>query len=984
MVLQVLVAHTGKTFELDCQGHTRVEIVQQALASLTAVPPQDQILMCGGTKIDGARSLNAYGLPSDEGNKRVFLYNKMTLKPGCATPVHEAIEPILVEVPSEPSLHCSGHPLDSASSPLIRALPYYERQFKFHLMKGQAIWRASQARLDICRRMVSEMHVQVLAIDSARENVEVHFNYICKAQDEFIKNYSQQQIQHEELLANFDRDMEKMRSIELHPALRTSTRRTLIDCAPETKLRSWAVSCDKSHKSFASKVSELSSMFGLLQRNVEELLMTGPDVDVAQLEERLEDAQKYEEEETTILQSLSKDLGTVQKLVEDTVAQLSNASLSSSLRPVDACAALDPMNELHTTAHLPKIEESDTQLERLVVYFSECKVVLSRNVHTQLQSIAALQSKIRDLRYKLTAFKEVGTRQASAFLELRLVRHVPAQYHACLAEVVRRRAYAELYSDQAVQLAERMAHIRDKEIARREKFVKQQESYLPVELLQKMGLYSHPPPCEVTLGAGEQHLLDISDQDLRGLTWAAAVPSLAGAGASSQSTASPAPTLRAGAAGVAGSAGDEQASESGSQSGSSPKVGSLERGMSPKVGSVEGPMGESLRSLEFLGLEPGSPGSAAGMVRRDSGATKGGLEMARLRAELASHAALLAALGPELEAAAALDSEPRQQAHGEATGGEHTEEVPLKQKALTSVAAAKKVAEALEKHKKYAEELEHELAAHQKQGRAHSNRIHQLEEELKAAAAKASAAERPAPEAAAKESAAEPGKEEAGTRGDAGSPAAKEAAGSSTLHSLLELLGSALRKANEERQRGGGGKKRQAEAEIGQGAGASSGALSDLSVLEKFVGGRERAEPSGGVSVEDLEGEDFKVAVSLISGIKELVEVQSDPPSMEVAEQGVQPEPLASSRFSSFHKQQLCFSEFSLGHVAVFLPNGRGQYEGLNEGCPHRYLSDECVATFLSRRGESHAVPHIVGQILRDEVAVASGGARTHKLQERI
>jgi hypothetical protein len=40
-------------------------------------------------------------------------------------------------VPIEPAIHQKGHPLDTASSPLIRAMPFYERQFKFHLQKGQ-------------------------------------------------------------------------------------------------------------------------------------------------------------------------------------------------------------------------------------------------------------------------------------------------------------------------------------------------------------------------------------------------------------------------------------------------------------------------------------------------------------------------------------------------------------------------------------------------------------------------------------------------------------------------------------------------------------------------------------------------------------------------------------------------------------------------------------------------------------------------------
>ena len=52
-------------------------------------------------------------------------------------------------------------------------------------------------------------------------------------------------------------------------------------------------------------------------------------------------------------------------------------------------------------------QECDSALEALGASLMECKGVLTKNVHAQLQSISVLQSRIRDLRCKLTAFKEV-------------------------------------------------------------------------------------------------------------------------------------------------------------------------------------------------------------------------------------------------------------------------------------------------------------------------------------------------------------------------------------------------------------------------------------------------------------------------------------------------------------------------------------------------------------------------------------------------
>ena len=51
-------------------------------------------------------------------------------------------------------------------------------------------------------------------------------------------------------------------------------------------------------------------------------------------------------------------------------------------------------------------------------------------------------------------------------------------------------------------------------MARREAFVKARERYLPVDVLQRMGLYSSPPQCDVTVPFCEEGLLQVSDAEL--------------------------------------------------------------------------------------------------------------------------------------------------------------------------------------------------------------------------------------------------------------------------------------------------------------------------------------------------------------------------------------------------------------------------------------------------------------------------------------
>lgn len=85
---------------LDSVTCRRVDAVQATLASLTAIPPGEQILMCDGARLDAAQPLSAYGLPSAVGAEKpqdVFLYNRSHLRPGAPLPPPEALSPIVVD-----------------------------------------------------------------------------------------------------------------------------------------------------------------------------------------------------------------------------------------------------------------------------------------------------------------------------------------------------------------------------------------------------------------------------------------------------------------------------------------------------------------------------------------------------------------------------------------------------------------------------------------------------------------------------------------------------------------------------------------------------------------------------------------------------------------------------------------------------------------------------------------------------------------------
>ena len=617
------------------------------MASLTGVPLGDQLLLFAGQKLEPTKPLGTYGLPDasgtaapgpqsvhgdqtqhvDEKPRHVFLYCKSLLRPDAPAPPEEPFEHVPIDPPPPAPPRSDGtHPLDAASSPLIRALPDYERQFRHHRQSAAAVWRATQARFEECRRLVTEMHVQALAIDSARDNVDHHFNYICRCQGEFERTHAAQNAAHSELLQCFDADMETLENTGLHPAviehcarrheeakkaaegenaelegkvdggdkLQSQTRAAdvssvtgsgssanesagdigpvdnvvsstestgsaggegnpnpkpkpqsapaspsrpapppssvtvppkrvnLLDCIPAERVRRWAQDCARSHDAFNAKVNDLSDMFNALHATTEELFMTGPDVDIAALEEELERAQGKMAEQAAVIQCLDKDLNTVGRLVEDTVGDIaSNRGGTGSVGggALDACAALDPMNELHVKSHLPAVDAVDAEMAALHWHCAQCKHAMGACVHRQLQSISALQSQIHQTRNKQAGFQEWGKQQEQKFRELRIARRIPRVYRACLAEVARRLAFQEMYAAQAGKLAERMARHREREVTRRERFTKSHERYLPPEVVAGLGLGASPPQCEVTVTRSSEEtippLAPVTEEDLR-------------------------------------------------------------------------------------------------------------------------------------------------------------------------------------------------------------------------------------------------------------------------------------------------------------------------------------------------------------------------------------------------------------------------------------------------------------------------------------
>ena len=76
------------------------------------------------------------------------------------------------------SIQYDAHPLDSAPSPLLRALPAYEREFRSHLRRAQALQAVGAARLAAAEQLIAEM----VGTGSARRFVYAGADVACTMQ----------------------------------------------------------------------------------------------------------------------------------------------------------------------------------------------------------------------------------------------------------------------------------------------------------------------------------------------------------------------------------------------------------------------------------------------------------------------------------------------------------------------------------------------------------------------------------------------------------------------------------------------------------------------------------------------------------------------------------------------------------------------------------------------------------------------------------
>lgn len=300
--LLLCVAENGHSFEFDCNETTSVEAVMRFVESVSGIDFSDQLLLSLDMKLEPQKLLSAFGLPAND--RDVFIYNKAMLQNNSHPPLPENIHlQDLADALPPPALH-DHHPLDDASDPALKALPLYERQFRYHFHKGRTIYNCTVVKHENCERLTSEQKVQQRAVEVATRNLEQYYRVIYQNFVEFMKRYKHQHRLHSDLLMNFGREIEKLRSVKLHPYLQTDSRKCVLDFVKEENLKKAVDNCNSSHRQFENKIAQFEHKFVDVKRKVEELFACRASLSMKSLEVTVRDHEKFINEQKSIMQSL--------------------------------------------------------------------------------------------------------------------------------------------------------------------------------------------------------------------------------------------------------------------------------------------------------------------------------------------------------------------------------------------------------------------------------------------------------------------------------------------------------------------------------------------------------------------------------------------------------------------------------------------------------------------------------------------------------
>ena len=473
------------------------------------------------------------------------------------------LHPQNVYVPSDPSeLALNKRAIPARSSPLVAALVDFECQFIFHQRQGAALLDGAKQRVASIKACVGQIRVLRRSIQVAMGNYKSLYDSTMERCRDFEDQCGEQQKLVGDILGSFDEDVARLGTLSLHHSLRASARHhqtlsrgeiaddvgaasssssscssslTLRDLVNMDLLRKSLLEFEKYSAKVETKLSDVRAMISRVEEEGGEMVAgadtsgKSPNDALREIEESAAEKLKAQAQD---VDKLDDDVDGVTSRVTEVMSGIMSASTSSvgtddggTSRPRRASsasatlmAAIEELDDVHAGQKddiIPAMLSRDEALRALMSRCADEMASARRDVGDRLLSLSSTQTRIRAMSKKISVLRTMMGYQQTMMQSLSFVRHLPSSYVASVAEVVRRHAFAKLYSAKVEQLAEQVARLREGELRKRERFLQEHARHMPENLVNSMGLGEWQLPlCEIMLKPFDIGLPKMSPKDV--------------------------------------------------------------------------------------------------------------------------------------------------------------------------------------------------------------------------------------------------------------------------------------------------------------------------------------------------------------------------------------------------------------------------------------------------------------------------------------
>ncbi|KAI9245163.1 hypothetical protein BY458DRAFT_537091 [Sporodiniella umbellata] len=384
----------------------------------------------------------------------------------------------------------------------LQSCDTYLSLFKSFDDYSQVLIKISETHTHLGKALVEEQRLQRMALNVAMTNLETHNKTMEADVRQFVMMSEKEQARQNDLVESLSADLEILKHVKIHPSFQLTQRKRLIDWIDLEHIEAVRQETVQLCQFLSQETQDLLSKATELAQCEQEVLadisnknqLHSLDSILADTQETLRRAQHLKD---TRKRDRSRVSDKIAELLHRPVTEhLSSLSIQSDSYDTTKTADTfqsDPQEakktfvlfhhlaEYQVQHYLPQLANYEQTIRQKVATLALSKrtsiqeLIKYMNAVSQIQSeIASVEPRLKDANESLVEFK---TKYGQS--DLGSVRDILFGYGASIIEIVRRREYAQIVSENGHLLADLMSKFKQEELKRRDYFSQEVANITP-------------------------------------------------------------------------------------------------------------------------------------------------------------------------------------------------------------------------------------------------------------------------------------------------------------------------------------------------------------------------------------------------------------------------------------------------------------------------------------------------------------------------